>query len=152
MALYLVPVGFCFTAITPDINECENGQHDCDAHAFCRNTIGSYSCTCGIGYEGDGIQCSATHAVLVLSTYRSSNKPMLVGFEGKSRLGTVRPTDAAVTRCNFNDNNISKIFQGWSTIIWSLIMAMKFPFNMDVELHYMGKCSILVALENINDR
>ena len=133
--------------ILGDINECENGQHDCDAHATCSNTIGSYSCTCDFGYASDGIQCSAP-AVLVLSTYR----PMLVGFGGKSRLGTIRPTDTTVTRCNFNDNNISKIFQGWSTIIWSLIMAMKFPFNMDVELHYMGKCSILVALENINDR
>ena len=137
--------------ILGDINECQNGQHDCDAHATCSNTIGSYSCTCDFGYASDGIQCSAP-AVLVLSTHISSNKPMLVSFEGKSRLGTDRPTDAAVTRCNFNDNNISKIFQGWSTIIWRWIMAMKFPLNMDVELHYMGKCSILVALENINDR
>ena len=81
--------------ILGDINECENGQHDCDAHATCSNTIGSYSCTCDFGYASDEIQCSAP-AVLVLSTYskRASYTPMLVGFEGKSRLGTVRPTDA----------------------------------------------------------
>ena len=81
-----------------DINECENGQNDCDTHATCSNTIGSYSCTCDVGYDGDGIQCSA-YAVLILSTRETSNKPMLVGFEGKLRVGTVRPTDAVIPLC-----------------------------------------------------
>ena len=95
-----------------DINECALGQNDCDAHATCINTIGSYSCTCDFGYEWDGNQCSASHAVLVLSTYYPSNKPMLVGFEGKSRLGTVTLTDAAVRQRYLNCHNISKIIQG----------------------------------------
>ena len=76
-----------------DKNECENGQHDCDANATCSNTIGSYSCSCDFGYETDGIQCSAP-AVLVLSTYSSSNKPMLVNFQGKSRVRTVRSNNS----------------------------------------------------------
>ena len=65
-----------------DINECDNGQNDCDSNAICSNSIGSYSCTCDTGYDGDGIHCSATDAVLVLSNYNANNKPMVVGFEG----------------------------------------------------------------------
>ena len=42
-------------------------------------------------------ECPAP-VVLVLSTHKSSNTPMLVNFESKSRLRTVRPTDAVVTR------------------------------------------------------
>ena len=66
-----------------DINECDNGQNDCDRDAICSNTIRSYSCTCDTGYYGNGIQCSAAHAVLVLSNYNSNNKPMVVSFEGE---------------------------------------------------------------------
>ena len=79
-----------------DVNECELGTFDCSALATCNNTIGSYSCTCVFGYESDGIQCSApaaTQAVLVLSNSTSTNKPMLVSFEGKSRVRTVRSND-----------------------------------------------------------
>ena len=71
-----------------DVNECELGTYDCHARATCNNSIGSYSCICDNGYEGDGIQCSATQAVLVLSTLEPSNQPMLVSFEGKSRVRT----------------------------------------------------------------
>ena len=45
-----------------------------------------------------------------------------------------------------------KIIQDWSTVIWSSTMGVECPFKMDVELHYMGKCGILVAVEKINDR
>ena len=74
---------------------------------------------------------------------------MLIGYEGKSRLRTVRPTDAAVTRCNLNCNIISKIIQGWSTVIWSWIMGMKCPFIMDADCHYVVKCGILVVDQDI---
>ena len=40
-----------------DINECETNNHDCDINATCDNTFGSFTCTCNIGYEGDGEVC-----------------------------------------------------------------------------------------------
>jgi len=42
-----------------DINECD-GMSDCDdgERAICENTVGSYSCTCKDGYEGDGKVCT----------------------------------------------------------------------------------------------
>ena len=41
-----------------DINECSTGSHFCAQ--ICTNTIGSYTCSCGIGYRlnGDGFNCS----------------------------------------------------------------------------------------------
>lgn len=41
-----------------DVNECEEGTHDCDANAQCTNTQGSYTCACNDGYSGDGKSCT----------------------------------------------------------------------------------------------
>ena len=40
-----------------DIDECYEGLDLCDSHADCNNTIGSYECTCTVGYTGNGITC-----------------------------------------------------------------------------------------------
>lgn len=40
-----------------EINECAANLHSCHENAECINTIGSYTCRCKDGYEGDGIQC-----------------------------------------------------------------------------------------------
>ncbi|XP_070536985.1 mucin-like protein [Ptychodera flava] len=40
-----------------DVDECQQGSHDCDEVAICTNTIGSYICTCPAGYRGDGTYC-----------------------------------------------------------------------------------------------
>ncbi|CAH3182773.1 unnamed protein product, partial [Porites lobata] len=42
----------------PDINECEAGKHNCYANASCKNTEGSFVCTCKPGYSGDGVNCT----------------------------------------------------------------------------------------------
>nr|XP_057922474.1 sushi, von Willebrand factor type A, EGF and pentraxin domain-containing protein 1 isoform X2 [Doryrhamphus excisus] len=40
-----------------DVDECALGS-DCDSHASCRNTDGSYICTCIHPYSGDGKNCT----------------------------------------------------------------------------------------------
>ena len=42
---------------SPDINECELDIDNCDQHATCTNTEGSYSCACSAGWTGDGFTC-----------------------------------------------------------------------------------------------
>ena len=45
---------FIFISIT-DINECDDGIHDClRSLASCKNTLGSFNCSCNHGYIGDG--------------------------------------------------------------------------------------------------
>ena len=41
-----------------DINEC-NGNNSCSLNANCNNTDGSYTCSCRVGFEGDGINCTS---------------------------------------------------------------------------------------------
>ena len=36
----------------------------CDPNAECANTIGSYSCTCTVGYTGNGTSCGMEYAIV----------------------------------------------------------------------------------------
>lgn len=53
-----------------DINECEIGAHNCDRHATCTNTAGSFKCSCAPGWIGDGLKCTGllhqTHTNLIM--------------------------------------------------------------------------------------
>jgi len=41
-----------------DTDECATNTAKCDTHASCSNTpAGSYTCTCNIGYNGNGFTC-----------------------------------------------------------------------------------------------
>ena len=40
-----------------DFDECGNHTDSCSSVATCENTVGSYNCSCNIGYVGDGFEC-----------------------------------------------------------------------------------------------
>ena len=42
---------------TLDTDECTVGTYPCDPNASCRNTKGSFECTCKDGFNGDGKTC-----------------------------------------------------------------------------------------------
>ena len=46
--------------ILTDINECEEGTHNCSNFARCVDMPLGYGCECRIGYEGDGVTCTGT--------------------------------------------------------------------------------------------
>ena len=46
-----------------DINECEEGTHDCSNFAKCVNVPGDYDCHCLVGFEGDGMTCTGIISV-----------------------------------------------------------------------------------------
>ena len=50
-----------------DANECDTSP--CHANAICNNTVGSYICTCGSGYTGDGFSCSGMFYVIYIFLY-----------------------------------------------------------------------------------
>ena len=61
-----------------DINECENGDDNCNENANCSNTEGSFSCCsntegsftcyCNPGYAGDGVICTGKLPLIILVT------------------------------------------------------------------------------------
>ena len=53
--LFTVQATFGFTAT--DINECEQGGHNCDVNAQCNNTVGGFECHCDDGFTGNGTHC-----------------------------------------------------------------------------------------------
>ena len=47
-----------------DRDECVDGGATCDANAECRNTLGSFQCSCRAGYTGNGETCTGSWRVL----------------------------------------------------------------------------------------
>ena len=48
-----------------DIDECTSKTHNCDRNALCKNTEGSFTCTCNRGYKGDGKNCKGIFLALL---------------------------------------------------------------------------------------
>lgn len=46
-----------FEYFISDEDECASGANECDEHADCSNTRGSYECRCHQGFRGDGFSC-----------------------------------------------------------------------------------------------
>ena len=57
--LYSSDIIYNFSCLLyPDIDECANdASNNCSSNANCTDTIGSYDCTCNVGYDGDGFSC-----------------------------------------------------------------------------------------------
>lgn len=59
VSIPVFPTGhYCLDRGDCDINECDvaSPSHNCVDQAKCVDFIGSYSCTCEVGYIGDGMQ------------------------------------------------------------------------------------------------
>ncbi|EDO39003.1 predicted protein [Nematostella vectensis] len=48
-----------FLLLHQDVDECVEGNQ-CHSNATCNNTIGEYTCTCNVGFTGDGYECNDT--------------------------------------------------------------------------------------------
>ena len=42
-----------------DIDECVAELDNCHKNATCNNTLGGFECTCNIGFDGDGLNCTS---------------------------------------------------------------------------------------------
>lgn len=66
--------------ISSDVNECERRTDNCNkTYTYCKNTIGSYSCSCKTGFEPWSNDCRSKHihflilSLIWCSTYYSFN-------------------------------------------------------------------------------
>lgn len=62
-----------YALLHTDFDECDNEDHNCDRNAVCNNTVGSYTCTCNDGYEGEGYNGSCRGMLIHTSFSNSSN-------------------------------------------------------------------------------
>lgn len=59
-------VNFLFLILSNvDADECSLETHDCSADAYCNDTVGSFKCTCRIGFTGDGRKCRSKIPIVV---------------------------------------------------------------------------------------
>ena len=59
---------FCFFMLFVDLNECTMNTHNCNANNYCNNTLGSFTCTCKLGFSGNGTSCTGRQWYIMLST------------------------------------------------------------------------------------
>ena len=50
-------------AVFSDIDECGSSTSPCEGGKSCKNTMGSYECSCKQGFQWDGKACSGKHGV-----------------------------------------------------------------------------------------
>ena len=43
--------------LSVDVNECELNMDDCSDLAICSNAVGGFTCSCLVGYSGNGREC-----------------------------------------------------------------------------------------------
>ena len=41
-----------------DVDECATNNGGCSSDASCSNSVGSFACSCLLGYNGDGFACT----------------------------------------------------------------------------------------------
>ena len=49
---------FFLLSLYKDVNECLVNRHRCSVNAICKNLLGSHSCQCKQGFNGDGVSCT----------------------------------------------------------------------------------------------
>ena len=59
MCIFILP-------FSVDIDECSEEHNNCSTNGYCTNTIGSYQCSCNIGYldEGLGYVCTGKYSLV----------------------------------------------------------------------------------------
>jgi hypothetical protein len=94
--------------LTPDINECARGTHNCHANATCADVPGSFTCTCNApqGYAGSGTECHdserptlAAGAALVSAAAAPNVTSAPVAFPALTPADNVSPLGAITVAC-----------------------------------------------------
>ena len=69
--------------LSVDVNECELNMDDCSDLAICSNTVGGFTCSCLVGYSGNGRECVSELCKIILLwtldlTHTSKQKSTLI--------------------------------------------------------------------------
>ncbi|XP_028406421.1 fibrillin-3-like [Dendronephthya gigantea] len=74
-----------------DVDECRLGNHTCHSQATCRNTNGSFTCTCNEGYTGNGTTCEDINECVAAPRKCSGAGQECFNFPGAFRCNCFSP-------------------------------------------------------------
>ena len=61
-----------FISFTADIDECSKAMdNNCNVSATCKDTFGSFMCSCKTGYIGNGVNCNSKYHSVTVSAAHS---------------------------------------------------------------------------------
>ena len=80
---HYIEVTYNFFTLFLDIDECKVSS-SCHSQATCRNTIGSYTCTCNTGYTGNAQICVG------MFNYKTLGMVLSVEKTNAMRIGTYK--------------------------------------------------------------
>ena len=104
-----------------DVNECNNSTLNCATLATCTNTIGSYYCTCNIGYGGNGTVCADVNECLGQGTGNNC-----------APQATCNNTIGSFTcACNIGYNGTGVICTGWCLLLSSFMLFIHNLINLE---------------------
>ena len=136
-----------------DKNECERGKHNCDANATCKNTEGSFVCTCKPGYSGNGVNCTGennTSVFFIMNLF--SNQLHLSRLKAKISHKAVCSLVSRATVCSFKLDNKYWNALAYCYSLWFAVSVCNFslknhPWNLKVFW-----CIIMVPMQDCHLR
>ena len=64
-----------------DIDECSEGENECDRAAWCKNTVGGYVCNCKEGYrKTEGGKCEGNNEHCIFIQYKGITKQLALRY------------------------------------------------------------------------
>ena len=76
----LLNLAISFLSTPSDIDECFTDTDTCHVNATCSNTDGSFTCSCQIGYTGDGMICDGQNTRMLLVVHTVSLENLTVNY------------------------------------------------------------------------
>lgn len=148
--------------LTPDIDECST-KNECHQNASCKNTKGSYICTCQDGLEGDGKYCTAgkilfkiigTTSIQKKSSQKGNSSSKCLQFvlasaRGGRRSGDARGEKSRNNACSYTVRCLSPTNTSTTHDQSKIRLRGSFKSKFDLESKSKGVKNYLRQLGNI---
>ena len=132
-----------------DENECETGKHNCRANANCKNTKGSFECTCKPGYSGNGVNCTGESNISVFFIMNLfSNQLHLSRLKAKISHKAVCSLVPRATVCSFKLDNEYRNALAWCYSLWFAVSVCDFSLVTAWDI-YVFWCIIILCPRKI---
>ena len=139
--------------LIPDVNECKEGTHNCSSNAVCNNTKGSHNCTCKLGYEGDGKNCTVI-SFLTWSFCTPSKALLFLFFHDKMLFIAIfldsRPYYLKILNGKFTTLTYCLVFLMFCLLTWLASETLLFCFFSCISSFFLMLASLFKKMRGVH--